>query len=557
MFSSGIAAGQAFFILVSAALLTVPISLLLLWLYGRAVRREMLAASQSAGNWAVPSQSQSPHSGVPLLKVETLDAAAEMPSDAYRRAQRSLRSAIWVYALAGLAYALVFAAAWSYQADGALFAWRRITLLAGIQYWPAVIAIVIIAATNRVARAKIYLSLFVFLIAFSIYELAISPDLTVAQLLKLWLVTNGPPSLLIVALLWRPVRSIAPLVMSFLLVIITGGIVIGGLLLTPDQGRKAFEVGSSLGLGPAGIFFGAHIVGLFLFAIPGWWLLRRIGNTYRRKHTSDQSIMLDSLFFIFAFEQTLVLSARDNTLFIMAGALAFVVYKLVKWIGFRLLRHDPSETGPVLLLLRVFALKGRSERLFDPLTKWWRRAGSLVMIAGPDLIRSTIQPHELLEFVGGKIARQFVASEPQLSQSMATLDLRSDPDGRFRINQFFCHRDSWQTTMRELARHSSIVLMDLRSFSPQNQGCIYELGQLLNSVDLRRIVFLVDPTTDRAFLENTLADLWRRVAPDSPNLQATTPTVQLYTGAVDSASGFRHLVQRLVSPASSAAFSGV
>lgn len=548
MLSNGFAAGQAFFILLCAGVLTIPVALLLLWRYGRAVEREMAAASQAAMDTPTAFQPQSNHSLLPLLMQE-LDVTAEVASDTYTRARLSLRNAVLVYATAGLAYALPFAIAWSYQADGALLAWRRITLLAGVQYWPTVIAISVIAATSRIERARIFLWLFGALAAFSVYELAISPDLTVAQILKLWLVTNGPATLLVTPLLFRRVRAIAPLVLAFLLVIITGALLFASAILLPHQGMVwAVNIGSALGLSGGAIFYAVHALGLALFAIPAWWLLRYFGSLYRRKRISDQSIMIDSLYFIFAFEQSLVLAAHGQTPFLVIGLISFAAYKVVKLFGFRLLRRTRVEGAPVLLLLRVFALQARSERLFDSLTKWWRRAGSLVMIAGPDLIRSTIQPHELLEFVGGKVARQFVANPAQLSTQVAGIDLLPDPDGRYRINQFFCHRDSWQATMHELAQRSSVVLMDLRSFSVRNQGCIYELGELLNSVDLRRVVFLVDSTTDRTFLKQTLDQLWQQVGSDSPNA-AAQPTVRLFAGSFDTGAQFRHLVQRLVAPA--------
>jgi len=545
---NGVAAGQAFFILLSAGLLTIPVALFLLWRYGSAVKREMTSASKTAMD-AVPSASQGRlHSPLPALAIENIDLGPEVKCEAYDDARRSLHRAVLIYAAAGLAYALPFAIAWSYQADGALLAWRRITLLAGVQYWPAVIAMALIAASSRVERLKIFAVLFGGLAAFSMYELAISPNLTVMQLAKLWLVTNGPPTLLIAPLLIRRVRAIAPLVLSFLLVIITGALITVSLLLLPRQGMVwVVNVGTAIGLGGTAIFYGLHLAGLLIFAVPGWWLLRYFGSLYRRKRTSEQSIMLDSLFFVFTFEQTLVLSAHGQTRFLIIGPISFGAYKLVKWIGFRALRCR-SEDAAVLLLLRVFALNSRSEQLFDSLTRWWRRVGSLVMIAGPDLIRSTIQPHELLEFVGGNISRRFVASSAQLAEQITSLDLQADPDGRYRINQFFCHRDSWQSTMRQLAKRSSVVLMDLRSFSARNQGCIYELGQLLNSVDLRRVVFVIDETTDRQFLTNTLSALWQQLLPDSPNASALHPTVQLYTGNLASSRDFRRLLQRLLQP---------
>ena len=67
-----------------------------------------------------------------------------------------------------------------------------------------------------------------------------------------------------------------------------------------------------------------------------------------------------------------------------------------------------------------------------------------------------------------KVARnlhQFIESEADLSQRMDQRDLHPDPDGRYRINEFFCRQDTWQMTMRRLAASSSVTAMDLRSFS--------------------------------------------------------------------------------------------
>ena len=70
--------------------------------------------------------------------------------------------------------------------------------------------------------------------------------------------------------------------------------------------------------------------------------------------------------------------------------------------------------------------------------------------------------------------------------------------------------------MSLLAKESDVILMDIRSFSRQNSGCVYELEQLLNIADLSRTVFLVDELSSRTFLEKPLSDLWERVPPDSP-----------------------------------------
>jgi hypothetical protein len=95
-----------------------------------------------------------------------------------------------------------------------------------------------------------------------------------------------------------------------------------------------------------------------------------------------------------------------------------------------------------------------------------------------------------------------------LERRLASANHGPDPDGRYRVNEFFCYADTWQQTMVRLAAGADAVLMDLRGFSPANQGCLFELQHLVASVDLRRVVFLIDDNTDRAFLLQALQQAW-------------------------------------------------
>jgi hypothetical protein len=116
--------------------------------------------------------------------------------------------------------------------------------------------------------------------------------------------------------------------------------------------------------------------------------------------------------------------------------------------------------------------------------------------------------------------------KPELGDT--TLDRTPDPDGRYRVNEFFCHADTWQPTMRRLAQKSDAILMDLRSFSRDNRGCAYELRELLDGVPVDRIVLVIDATTDRALLEAMLRDMWRTLAPTSPNLAPQQRALRIF-----------------------------
>ena len=251
------------------------------------------------------------------------------------------------------------------------------------------------------------------------------------------------------------------------------------------------------------------------------------------------------MWLLFGVVQSITL-AFEGWAWIFTGPAAFAVYKLVAAVGFKMTGVARSgERSPTLLLLRVFALGNRSERLFDALSKRWLRAGSISMIAGPDLVASTVEPHEFLEFMGGRLSRMFVRGRDDLERRVQAMDYGPDPDGRFRVNELFCYADTWKDAMRELSVGADAVLMDLRSFSRSNQGCLFELQQLLDVVPLERVVFLLDDTTDRAFLERALQDACRQARVDSPNRRTAAPEARLLRVAAQQTADVRGLLKLL------------
>jgi hypothetical protein len=160
------------------------------------------------------------------------------------------------------------------------------------------------------------------------------------------------------------------------------------------------------------------------------------------------------------------------------------------------------------------------------------------LIAAPDVAGATLDPDELLEFLAGRLDRAFVQDAKGLEARLADLDLAPDPDGSHRVTEFFCQDDAWRMTLQRLARETSALLMDLRGFGPENAGCIYELGQLVDLVPTERTVLIVDERTDEDFLEQTLREAWSKLRADSPNrCEAPSPmrVVDAGKGAADPA----------------------
>ncbi len=532
-----------------AAILTLPVCLALLALYRRAVLRSMARTSPDAASAAAAAPDATPAAVTPPdapLRFETLvsaatTAAASSPLRAAMR--RSLQAASLIHVVAGLVYALVLTGAWMrFSWDEGGFVLARFLWLLSCYAWPTALTVGLVVATTTRQRLAVGLAYLLMLFAFAGWGLVRNPSLSALDVARFWAITNLPATVLLLAFLHRRIRAVGPLVLAFMVVAVTGSQVAVGVAGQSEATLRAvIEVGSVLGLGGVQIFWGLMLVGAAVAGVLGWQVLKWLGRRHVARRSSDQALTLEAMWLLFAVVQT-VSFAFEGLAWMAAGVVAFAAWKLVTTAGFRLagLGQAPASStarpggdgagqaaAPALLLLRVFALGARSERLFDALGKRWLRIGNIDMIAGPDLATTAVEPHEFLDFVGGRLSRQFVRDEADLARRLAARALGPDPDGRYRVNEFFCHDDTWRPTMLRLAHAADVVLMDLRGFTPQNQGCRYELQQLLDFVALERVVVLIDAGAPRDFIEGTLEALWQASRADSPNRAASPARVRL------------------------------
>jgi FHA domain len=548
------------FLLVGSAL-AVSASFLLMRLYRNAVQRRM----SSFGRETAPGPERKLLHRRPssALQMRTLDntsspVRADTISSAYRTAMQRPWQTAAVYTGAGTCYALIVTIGWLAATHDRAVVWTKVAFLFWLYLWPTVIAVVLVAAYNPARHWRLFAAYFVVLLALSGIALVFTPDIGIGKLLLLWIIVNGLPTVIMLAFLLQPIRAVGPLVLAFVITVSLGSYT---LLWIPSRNEGALrtisEIGSWLDANAITVFAGMIVFGLLLFALLGWGLLSLLGKLYEQKKLSDQSMMIDSLWLLFAVVESV--GVFQASPWILAGLVALVGYKLVSRLGFRWIDSARASESQTLLLLRVFALGRRSEWLFDKLRKHWQYVGGISMIAGPDLVTSTVEPHEFLEFVRGRLSRRFVSGAQDLERRMAASDGMPDADGRYRIKEFFCYNDTWQMTMERLAAASDAVLMDLRSFSRVNQGCIFELGRLLDGMDLGRVVFLVDDTTDLGFLETMLQQLWQNLSVDSPNQAATEPRAQLFPIMAHSARELGALLHFLLGaiPAATAILIGV
>jgi hypothetical protein len=287
----------------------------------------------------------------------------------------------------------------------------------------------------------------------------------------------------------------------------------------------------------------ATIVGsLAGFGALGWSLARRISAAYQRRKLSDQSLLLDALWLLFAAWYAMWL-VFGGLVWAATALAALFMFKLVLAAG-RRVGGPPAKVTRDLTFLRVFSLGRRSDVLLEGVARHWRHIGSVQMITGPDIALSTVQPHQFLDFLSRKLGRHFVRDQASLARSLAERDRARDPDGRFRINNFFCHADSWQAALPRLVENGEAVLMDLRSFSAGNAGCIHELRYLVQNVPFGRCLLVIDNTTDKTFLERTLRQAWEELPSSSPNYRQRLDETAMHRFAAGT-TPLRGLLRRL------------
>ena len=227
--------------------------------------------------------------------------------------------------------------------------------------------------------------------------------------------------------------------------------------------------------------------------LAGWFCVGE-ARLYRAKAYSDQELFIDTWWALFTLIQTALFVVKGGLVMVFSVC-AFLAYWLIKRGMLKRAASAPAHTPRNLLLLRVFGHDARTERLLDDVGLRWRHLGTIQMIAGRDLAARNLDPHEFVAFLGGALAREFVKNEDDLRRRMAAMDRQPDVDGRYRVNQFFCHQNTWRAALNALVARSDAILMDLRGFDEKRLGCRYELEQLASHLGAKPIVFLTDKTT--------------------------------------------------------------
>ena len=333
--------------------------------------------------------------------------------------------------------------------------------------------------------------------------------------------------------------TVGPLFINLALMILLSTFFINNLVLYTSPGVW-FAVHIKRVFGGA-TFQVLTVISLMLSVVVAWFGLLWIARRYQRMELSDQTFLFDALWLSVSFWVSVYLF--NQRFLYLLGLLPFVLYKMTVGLGLKRLatRAEPLPKAR-LLFLRVFGSSSRSEKLFDLLAARWRYAGSIHLISATDVARARFEPDEFLDFLSGRLSSAYINADADLDRRLAGLRLRPDPDGRYRVSEFFCRVNTWQKTVTRLMAQNDLVAMDLRGFKSERKGSIFELGTLIDEVPLHRIALLIDKTTDEPLLRRTLADLWRRINPQSPNAYGGIARVRM----IDLACGYPAAVRRLM-----------
>lgn len=250
-------------------------------------------------------------------------------------------------------------------------------------------------------------------------------------------------------------------------------------------------------------------------------------------------------------------------------------------------KGEVAAQGHRLLVLRVFGVFGNTQSLFRRVTARWQSAGPILTITDPGYARLqfaegrflvlvaafvplllilsmtffmvALDPRSLaacfvvfyIPFLTVYFARQWLALRERFADTDLAIRERivfeSGREGAlagfYKRGTVFCFEDTWKPALHELAGWADVVLMDLRAFTQEHQGCQYELAFLIDRFPLERAVLLVSESTDRELLKAVVNEHWQRAAISSPNrLVSGAPTVTLY----QSSAALRHDVPQIV-----------
>lgn len=521
--------GAILSIILFAFLLVFPLTFQFIKRYRNALIKGMGYSSQKIKS-STPDQivTQNPNSPTPEFKVIEVSGLRDDTSKIYKSLKETLGFHWFTYIFMSLMFAAVNT--YCFEHSTGIFGFGRTIfglILFSICIFPITFMILVGGFKDILKFAAVLLFLYLSGI-FLLKKYAGTNELTFSKALLAIILYNIIPLLLIFFLRLKKIKTVGLFIYSFFIVMAAGPFLLYfDLSHNPTHLRSIAGPLINLDLNS----FSVHLIligvsGSIAIGI-GWFLFRQIRNLYTSKKINDIQLNADSIVLLFNINYAIFFLLEDPK-YALLSLLAFPAYKLAGILPFYFLRkRKVKEVSPRMLLLRVFALGDDSRNLFERILRHWRYAGSVQMISGPDLATTTIEPHEVMSYVSGNLDKSFCEDEASIIKNISMADNLPDLDSTHRVNEFFCRENNWKLVLRELVKHSDVVLMDLRSFSKQFNGCQFEIKALVNLFPLDKIIFIVDEKTDIEFTKQIFTEAFREADQHCVNLIAN-PMINLF-----------------------------
>lgn len=482
--------GQILFLLVIATVLAVLGALLVARLYRISMKRLMQApVTHVVMEVSAPSDSKA-HESLPPAALTLADN------------QHAYRRLLGHFLVLTLLMALTRTLIMQVIAQGPITV-KSVATLVVAYAWPL---LPVMAVIGRWSRWRFVGTMFAwFWLAVLLLVWRTNQNITTAMILKWMVIDVGLPLVVVTALcLGGATRAVgpwlAPLLMLFCASSMLGIEILSALVNA--QSPLLSWLFNWLSAGAAIALF-ALLPWLLV-----WWPARALGRWLARAYHARR---VSELFYLFTAVWTIALIGPALGASFDKGWGALVCFAPLLWIPLAawLMQQFRSVAAPgrppTLLVLRVFQQDTNVQDLFDRVIERWRLSGNTVLIAGTDLLERTIDAEDIFTFIDGRLGERFIQSPADLPRRLADFEWQPDIEGRFRVNECYCHDSTWQQALAELVHISDVVLMDLRNFVEQNKGCLHELQVLATTPGLHRVVVLINDQTQLAPAKTVVA----------------------------------------------------
>ncbi len=169
--------------------------------------------------------------------------------------------------------------------------------------------------------------------------------------------------------------------------------------------------------------------------------------------------------------------------------------------------RDRTFPARPLVFLRNFSLGDRSARLLREVAERWLELGPVDLVTGPDVAGAKPDPAMVLALLTLRLRDRFVSGPSEATAALAPGNLGTPRDGRYRIRELACRETTWEAVVSSLVdRPQVMIVMDLRGFNSNNQGCAREL-EILGRGPLAqgRVILMIDDRTDLYLLASIVA----------------------------------------------------